>query len=111
VAYIGQQHSKRSMPLDLTPKSGGFALAVKAVPGSSRQRIVGEYAGGIKLTVCQAPEGGSANKAVVALLADALKIPTANIKITRGHTSPRKEVLIAGLSAELIHRRLIGIEG
>ncbi|MGD0464092.1 MAG: DUF167 domain-containing protein [Tepidisphaeraceae bacterium] len=99
------------MPLHLTAKSGGFALAVKVVPGSSRQRIAGEYAGGIKLTVCQVPEGGSANKAVITLLADVLKIPAANIKITRGHTSPRKEVLIAGLSAELIHERLIAIEG
>ncbi|MGD0540274.1 MAG: DUF167 domain-containing protein [Tepidisphaeraceae bacterium] len=98
------------MPLHLTPKSGGFALAVKVVPGSSRERIAGEYAGGIKLTVRQAPQGGSANKAVIALLANVLKVPTGNIEITRGHGNPRKEVLIAGLSAELIHERLIGAE-
>ena len=101
-------YNKNPMPLQLTPKSGGFALTVKVVPGSSRQKIAGEYAGGIKVNVRQPPEAGYANEAVIALLADVLKIPTANIQITRGHASPRKEVHIAGLSADLIRQRLSG---
>ena len=94
--------------LRLVAKDDGFALAVKVVPGSSRQRIVGAYADGIKITVRAAAEGGAANQAVRAVLADALKITLSNVRILRGHTSPRKEVLILGLSAEAIQQSLLG---
>jgi hypothetical protein len=95
------------MPIQLTAKSGGFALNVKVVPGSSRSRIAGEYAGGIKLTVTQPPEGGAANRAVIALLSELLEIPAAAIRIARGQSSARKEVVITGLPAEAIASRLM----
>ena len=97
--------------LILTPKSGGIALAVKVVPGASRRRIAGEYAGGIKITVDQAPVEGAANRAVVVLLAKTLGIAPAQIRISRGQRGPRKEVIITGLSAELIQQRLLGPQG
>lgn len=94
--------------LRLVAKDNGFALAVKVVPGSSRQRIVGAYADGIKITVRAAAEGGAANQAVLAVLADALDVGRTNVRILRGHSNPRKEVLILGLSAEAIQQRLVG---
>lgn len=104
--------SQPSSPAPASPrlvaKDDGFALAVKVVPGSSRQRIVGAYGDGIKLTVRAAAEGGAANQAVLAVLADALEITRTNVRILHGHSSPRKEVLILGLSAEAIQQRLVG---
>jgi hypothetical protein len=94
------------MAIQLIAKSGGFALTVKVVPGSSRNRIAGEYAGGIKLNVTQPPEGGAANRAVIALLSQLLEIPAAGIRISRGQTSARKEIVITGLPAEVIASRL-----
>ena len=94
--------------LSLMAKSGGFALAVKVVPRASRQRIAGAYAGGIKITVTKEPVGGAANDAVCALLAEVLLVPPAQIRILHGHGSPRKEVLIIGLPAEVIEQRLLG---
>ncbi|MGD0390695.1 MAG: DUF167 domain-containing protein [Tepidisphaeraceae bacterium] len=94
------------MPIQLTAKAGGFALAVKVVPGSSRNRVAGEYGAGIKLTVTQPPEGGAANRAVIALLSELLEIPAAGIRISRGQSSARKEVVITGLPAEVISSRL-----
>ena len=91
----------------LISKPDGIALAIKVVPGSSRQRIVGEYADGLKITVTAAAQRGAANEAVIAVLADSLQIPAANVRIVRGHQSPRKEVLIVRLSAEEIERRLL----
>lgn len=90
----------------LTPRSGGFVLAVKVVPGASRTRIAGGYGEGIKVTVTAAPERGAANDAVVALLAETLQIPRANVQILSGHSNPRKEVLIVGLTVETIEKRL-----
>jgi hypothetical protein len=102
--YVDQE----VMPIQLTEKSGGVALAVKVVPGSSRNRIAGEYGGGIKVNVTQPPEGGAANRAVIALLSELLEIPAAGIRISRGQSSARKEVVITGLPAEVIASRLIG---
>lgn len=92
----------------LTPRSGGFALAVKVVPGASRTRIAGAYGDGIKVTVSAAPERGAANDAVVELLADTLQLPRANVRILSGHSNPRKEVLIVGLDAAAIEEQLKG---
>ncbi len=91
----------------LISKPDGFALAVKVVPGSSQQRIAGEYADGLKVTVTAAPQRGAANDAVIAVLAGALQTAPSNVRIVRGHHNPRKEVLIVGLSAEEIERRLL----
>jgi uncharacterized protein (TIGR00251 family) len=96
------------MAIQLIERNGGVALAVKVVPGASRDKLAGEYAGGIKVTVSKAPEAGAANKAVIALLAQTLGIPTSQIEITRGHTNPRKEVLIRGMTADAIRTRLEG---
>jgi uncharacterized protein (TIGR00251 family) len=92
----------------LKPIKAGFLLPVKVVPGASRARIAGAYGDGIKVTVTAPPEAGAANEAVIALLAEALEVPTANVRITRGHASPRKEVLIVGLTADEIEQRLLG---
>ena len=102
--------SREPVPsMRLISKPDGIALAIKVVPGSSRQRVVGEYADGLKITVTAAAERGAANEAVIALLADSLQIAPANVRIVRGHQSPRKEVLIVGLSSEEIERRLSSI--
>jgi uncharacterized protein len=102
--------SREPVPsMRLISKPDGIALAIKVVPGSSRQRVVGEYADGLKITVTAAAERGAANEAVIAVLAASLQIPPANVRIVRGHQSPRKEVLIVGLSSEEIERRLSSI--
>ena len=90
----------------LTPKSGGFALAVKVVPGASRTRVAGDYGDGIRVTVTAAPERGAANEAVMDLLAETLQLPRANVQIISGLGNPHKEVLITSLDAGLIESRL-----
>lgn len=92
--------------MKLQPRSNGFALAVKVVPGASRNAVTGGYGDGIKVTVSAVPERGAANEAVIKLLAEVLGMPAASVQIVRGHTSPRKEVLIVGLAAEVIEQRL-----
>jgi uncharacterized protein YggU (UPF0235/DUF167 family) len=77
-------------------------------PDPAALRLVGAYGDGIKITVRAAAEAGAANQAVLAVLADALDVGRANVRILRGHSNPRKEVLILGLSAEAIQQRLVG---
>jgi len=94
------------LPITLTPSAGGIRFALKVVPGSSRDRIMGELGGALKVGVSKPPQDGAANKAVVALLASALDVPAAAVRIVRGTTSPRKEVEVSGLSAEELSAKL-----
>jgi uncharacterized protein (TIGR00251 family) len=60
-------------------------LAIKVVPGASRDRVVGRYGDAIKVQVSAPPEDGKANKAVVRVLAEFLGTKPDQIEITRGH--------------------------
>ena len=69
-------------------------LNVKVVPGAKADRVVGRYADGIKVQVTAPPEGGKANEAVVALLAQALGLKPRCVQLLRGHGNPRKVVAL-----------------
>lgn len=92
--------------MQLKRRARGFVVAVKVVPGSSRNRVAGAYGDGIRVTVTAPPAGGAANAAVVELLAAALGVAPENVQIVNGLSSQRKEVLISGVAAEAIKRRL-----
>ncbi|MFA6134266.1 MAG: DUF167 domain-containing protein [Phycisphaerae bacterium] len=92
--------------LKLHDVEGGCVLAVKAVPGASRDRIVGVLGDCLKVAVSAAPEKGKANAAIATVLASALGCDRRSVTLTSGPTAPRKEFLITGLSAEEVRQRL-----
>jgi hypothetical protein len=92
--------------IHFTIQPDGIHLAVKVVPGASRDKIAGEYDGGLKVTVARPPQDGAANAAVIDLLARQLSIPKNQIEITHGHSRPRKIVRISGLDADELQKRL-----
>jgi uncharacterized protein len=93
------------MAIRFTEDGGWVTFAVKVVPGASRDRIVGEYDGGLKVTVATAPQNGAANRAVLDLLSRHLKLPRNDVEIVRGHSNPRKTVRVRGITvAQLIER-------
>ncbi|MGQ9651138.1 MAG: DUF167 domain-containing protein [Phycisphaerae bacterium] len=81
-------------------------LPVKVVPKSSRDRIVGELDGALKINVAAAPERGAANVAVCKLLAKELNLRTSQVTVETGHGSPRKIVRISGTSLDVVLERL-----
>lgn len=50
----------------------------------------------VKIDVTAAPEAGKANKAVIDVLAEELKVPKSSISIVRGTTARMKHVRVAG---------------
>ena len=76
----------------------GVEITVKVVPGASRDRIVGLLGDALKIQVSAPPERGKANAAVSTLLANALDISAKDVSVIRGITSPRKTVLVRGIS-------------
>jgi len=81
-------------------------LFVKVVPRASRDRVVGWQGDAVKVCVAAAPERGRANEAVIAILAAALGVPRASVRIISGAGSPRKMIEINGVDEEEARRRL-----
>ncbi len=70
-------------------------LAVKVIPKSSRNEIVGVLADGtLRIKITAAPEKGKANEALCAFLAEELGIARSRVTVVRGHASTRKLVRI-----------------
>ena len=76
--------------LDIATTNSGFILSIRTHPGSGR----------LKLAVTAAPEKGKANKAVIELLAETLRIHESSIHIISGESSRDKRLLIKGLILE-----------
>jgi len=93
------------MPIVSTHPAGAL-LAIKVVPGASREKIVGPLGDRLKVTVRKPPEKGEANRAVCILLAEALGIRVGEIEVLRGGTRPQKDVLVRGLTPAEVRRRL-----
>ena len=81
-------------------------LRLRVAPGSARPAVVGRYGDAWKVRVAAVPERGKANDAVLALLAEALAIPSASISLVSGGSSRDKVVELAGLTLDEIDRRL-----
>lgn len=95
--------------LDVVPTNAGVILSIRTQPGSSKNRIIGEYGGRLKLAVTVAPEKGKANNAVTELLANTLHIRKSSIHIISGESSRDKRLMIEGLTPEDI-RSLLNLQ-
>jgi uncharacterized protein (TIGR00251 family) len=84
---------------DATPDAPACVVAIKAVPGAKRDEIVGRIGDRLKVRVSAPPENGKANKAIEALVAQAVGVPARDVSVVRGHASPEKSIRIAGTAA------------
>jgi len=80
--------------LELTEVEGGTRLRLRVKAGASANRIVGAHGGALKLGVTAPPEKGKANKAVLQLLGETLRLAPSSIELLSGHTSQDKIVRI-----------------
>lgn len=90
----------------ITEINGGFRLEVKVQPRSSRNQVVGEQAGALKIKLTAPPVEGEANAALVDFLSGCLKIPRKNINLLKGETSRNKIVEIKGISLNEFSNRI-----
>ena len=82
-------------------------LQVKDVPGASRAEVVGLLGAAVKIRVAAPPEGGQANRAVCALLADRLGLPLAQVTVVAGPASPVKVIGLVGITETAAKARLL----
>ncbi len=84
----------------------GVVLSVKAHAGARRNAVGGIQADCLQVSVTQAPEKGKANKAIVALLAEALGLRKSQIELLAGETSPQKRFLIRDVRRQELQAKI-----
>ena len=92
--------------LDVRNVHGGAVIAVKAVPGSSRDRVVGVLGDCLKIATSAPPEKGKANAAIAAILAAALGVNKRGVELVGGASAARKEFRIAAMTAQMVRDAL-----
>ena len=92
--------------LPLTPTSEGVALPVRVVPRAGRDALDGVVEGALRVRLAAPPVEGAANRALLAFLADALGVPRRDLALLRGERGRHKLVLVRGLTADEVRRRL-----
>lgn len=90
----------------LEPHARGTILPVLARAGARRNEIVGTHDGMLRVAVTAAPEKGKANKAIVAVLSEALGVSKSSLEILAGAASSRKRFLVLGVEHADLERTL-----
>lgn len=98
-----QSNSARAF---LRPHKDGVCLAVKLQPRASKNEIGAPLGEELKIKVTAPPVDAAANEALIRLLSGQLGCPRGAVQLLRGHTSRHKTVLIQGLSADEVLRRI-----
>ncbi|HWP48237.1 MAG TPA: DUF167 domain-containing protein [Candidatus Limnocylindrales bacterium] len=80
----------------------GLILKVHIQPRASKNEVVGEYKGALKIRITAPPVDHQANRALIAFLAELLGIRKSQIEILSGHTGRNKTVIFYSCNKELI---------
>ena len=95
--------------IELSKQGGDVLLAIKVVPNASRDCVVGELDGALKVTTAAPPERGAANKAVCKLIAKRFGLRRQQVTIDSGQTNPRKTVRITGTDIDTLRALLADV--
>lgn len=74
-------------------------LAVRVIPRARKHEIAGTREGALLVRLAAPPVEGAANDALVAFLADRLRVPRRAIRIVSGERGRQKRVAVAGVTA------------
>lgn len=84
----------------------GTVLSVRVVPRSSKNQIDGIVDGMLRVRLAAAPVEGAANAALIELLARRCGIPKSRISILSGERAKQKRLLLRGIDAGEVSKRL-----
>jgi uncharacterized protein (TIGR00251 family) len=84
----------------------GAIFEVKVIPRAGRTALAGTRNGALLVRLAAAPVEGAANHALMALLADVLRVPKSHLELVSGARSRSKRVRVTGLTAAALAERL-----
>lgn len=89
----------------LNPKNETM-ISVRVSPNAARSEVAGFTDNILRVKVAAPPVKGKANKELIALLSQILRIDKSRAIIIHGHTSRSKVIAINGLSQEEVMKRI-----
>lgn len=92
-------------PTFLKQQGDRLLAPVRVFPRSNRNELM-IAADGLRARLIAPPVEGAANEALIALLAERLRLPKRSVRVARGATSRKKLLEITGLSADEFWQRL-----
>lgn len=92
--------------IDLEQDGGDVLLPVQAQPKARKNGGGGVHNGRLKVAVTQAPEKGTANAALIKVLAKAFGVKRSQVELVTGTSSSLKSFRIANVSVENLQSRM-----
>ena len=90
----------------LKESSEGVLLAIKVIPKSHRDEIIGWENEELKIRLKAVPDKGNANEALMYFLAKYLHLPLSSLILVYGFKSRHKRVCIKGLKLNQVVKML-----
>jgi uncharacterized protein (TIGR00251 family) len=87
---------------------GGVRFDARVTPRASKNAIEGIRDGRLVVRVTAPPVDAAANAAVIALLAETLRLAKRQITLVAGERSRTKSIVVAGLTDAQLRQRLSG---
>ncbi|MEG9434990.1 YggU family protein [Edaphobacter sp. HDX4] len=84
----------------------GCTVSVRVHPGAKRNAVTGLHAGAVKIALTAPPVDGKANEALIAFVAERLRLPRAQVSLIARTSSRSKTLRIRGKSAAEIQAAL-----
>jgi uncharacterized protein len=89
--------------IEVTEKNGTIFFRVRVQPRASKNAVVGEWDGALKIRLTAPPVDSRANEALCKFLAECLNVPHGAVRLLSGERSRTKRVEVQGISAEKIY--------
>ncbi len=88
----------------------GCTVSVRVHPGARKNGVSGVHAGAVKISLTTPPVDGRANEALIAFVAELLRLPRGRVNLVGGATSRSKVLRITGKSAAEVRAALFPVE-
>ena len=95
-----------ALEVSLETRGNDVILPVKAQPGAGKNEVRAVQDGALKVCVTQVPEKGKANKAIIEVLAKALKLRKSQITLASGDLASQKKFLIEGINESELRAKI-----
>lgn len=95
-----------ALPAWLAERADGSVICLHVQPGARSAGVVGTHGDALKVRIDSPPVDGKANAALIAYLSEAIGVPRSAITLLSGESGRRKRVLVLGVGAGEVIRRL-----
>jgi uncharacterized protein len=92
--------------VELVQHQNGILLPVRVHAGARRNAVTGIHDGALKIAVTQAAEKGKANKAVIRVLCEHLKLRPTQVELQSGSMTPQKRFIVREIPLEQLRQRI-----